>query len=1082
MRVYVLAGFNEGLVMIGEKALDTVSEDIKENISLTLVESDIFTHQFLNKGSPIYNLGFRSVLTGDIDVELLVKTYINTVRSYKTLCFGFNVDDSHSYKDRVELLQPVFDIRPSWPEKDEWIEWLRKPFDLTTPPLLRCIFSPVNDSECHLYFSFHHLAFDGAGFQRFYTDFIHHYCHSLSGDDYHIPSLNEHFSDEMLNDLEYIGSHRWEKDRLYWQQRLTDGRKSIIPLAESDGDMTYRIEKLMPDNVWNSIEIFSKTLGCSPHYVVLLAIELCCHAYGNKSLTMGLPTHRRSHGVSTFCGLTTGISPLVIDIDVTLSMSESIKNLSSCIKRDYRHLRFPISEIKKSMTGLDAHRPVYDIMFSYEPLDFDLKNNAVENQISALCHHAEMTPICIYLRHYHSAASPILDCQFNPGYFTFEDGVLWVDRLIHIIKNMLSSPDIPLKEVCLLTESEKSLYRTINNNYKPNSSPLISNIYHHSITNPSKMAIITEDGDCHTYNELWCLVLERVGVFNQLGVKKGNNIVLALPRGIEFIVNLLAANYLGATYVPIQENIPSVRLYALLKKVNANMLVSDRKLDLAPELSINVYTPSDLCSINPESVSLKKIGIEKGNYIAYVLFTSGSTGEPKGVLINSAARDSFLEGCCNTVSLRRESIIIAATAPTFDISVLELLGPLYVGGSCVIANEITKRQGHLLAALIAKCNVTHVQGTPTTWKLLLQAGWTPPNKITALVGGEPLPQDVALSLSNRCGLVFNMYGPTEATVWVMAKPVAGEETVESIGNLLQNCEAYVLDSDLRILPPGVEGELALAGCCLSDGYCGATELTASRFPYHPMGKRIYLTGDRVKLNTGSQFKFIGRTDNQIKRRGFRIELGDIESSCTMHPMVQHVAAVLAVGNEGEEKKIVLLYQGDISEAHFMTWIKEQLTDYMYPDFLQKCSSWPVNGSDKTDRTKLMGLIDLNMAKPWGCIDIEIHVPPSESVDLEVVERLHTLWKSILKLDVNITANFLDCGGSSLQAQILLDKIRRNFPSSIPDTFIFICPSITAQAQFLNKAKLPANARTQDGNKNHIRNNLLGKRRVVLEGK
>ncbi len=133
--------------MIGEKALDTVSEYIKENISLTLVESDIFTHQFLNKGTPIYNLGFRSVLTGDIDLELLVKTYINTVRSYKTLYFGFNVDDSHPYKNRVELLQPIFDIRPSWPEKDEWIEWLRKPFDLTTPPLLRCIFSPVNDSE-----------------------------------------------------------------------------------------------------------------------------------------------------------------------------------------------------------------------------------------------------------------------------------------------------------------------------------------------------------------------------------------------------------------------------------------------------------------------------------------------------------------------------------------------------------------------------------------------------------------------------------------------------------------------------------------------------------------------------------------------------------------------------------------------------------------------------------------------------------------------------------------------------------------------------------------------------------------------
>ncbi|ENA1869350.1 AMP-binding protein, partial [Aeromonas salmonicida] len=265
---------------------------------------------------------------------------------------------------------------------------------------------------------------------------------------------------------------------------------------------------------------------------------------------------------------------------------------------------------------------------------------------------------------------------------------------------MLFAPDLPLKEVCLLTDDEKSLYRTINDNYKPKSSSLISNIYHYSITNPSKMAIITEDGDCHTYNELWCLVLERVGVFNQLGVKYGDSIVLALPRGIEFIVNLLAANYLGATYVPIQENIPSVRLYALLKKVNANMLVSDRKLDLAPELSINVYTPSDLCSINPEQVSLKKIGIEKENYIAYVLFTSGSTGEPKGVLINSAARENFLEGCCNTVSLNRESTVIAATAPTFDISVLELLGPLYVGGSCVIANEITKRQGHLLAALI----------------------------------------------------------------------------------------------------------------------------------------------------------------------------------------------------------------------------------------------------------------------------------------------------------------------------------------------------------------------------------------------
>src|SRR5689334_1022205 len=335
------------------------------------------------------------------------------------------------------------------------------------------------------------------------------------------------------------------------------------------------------------------------------------------------------------------------------------------------------------------------------------------------------------------------------------------------------------------------------------------------------------------------------------------------------VVAVLGVLKSGGAYVPLDPSHPQERLALILEAANPAVLLTEI---------------GELPTAGMEPVA-GSIGD-----LAYVIFTSGSTGRPKGVQVPQRALVSFLLSMSREPGLAADDVLLAVTTLSFDIAGLELLLPLAVGARVEIASREDAADGLRLRRLLAGATV--LQATPATWRMLLDAGWEGDARLKALCGGEALPADLAARLLPRVGELWNMYGPTETTIWSATRRVTGDDV--AVGGAIANTRLYVLDPWGGSVPLGVPGELCIGGAGLARGYLDAPDLTAERFVPDPFadepGARLYRTGDLVRWRDGGRIEFLGRIDFQVKLRGFRIELGEIEAALAAHPDVHQAVA------------------------------------------------------------------------------------------------------------------------------------------------------------------------------------------------
>ena len=566
---------------------------------------------------------------------------------------------------------------------------------------------------------------------------------------------------------------------------------------------------------------------------------------------------------------------------------------------------------------------------------------------------------------------------------------------------------------------------------------------------PSRIAVEYE-GQKLSYEELDRRSNQLAHLLEKKGVKADVRVGLCVERSADMLVALLGILKAGGAYVPLDPAYPADRIQYVLSDANAKVLVTEsRLLQSLPKLSAEVLC-LDRIALERESSQSVQADVRPEN-LAYVIYTSGSTGKPKGVQLEHRSVVNFLCSMQKEPGLCATDILVAVTTLSFDIAGLEMYLPLISGARVVIASRETAYDARLLSQLLKRSGATVMQATPATWRLLFESGWEGDQKLKVLVGGEALPAELAQQLGARCGPVWNMYGPTETTIWSSLYRVRGdEERILPIGRPIANTTLYILDENRRPVAIGKEGELYIGGEGLARGYFERPELTAEKFvvdPFRP-GQKMYRTGDLARYREDGNVEFLGRIDHQVKIRGFRIELGEIEAVLEQHSAIRR-AVVIAHEDAAGEKKLAayLVPHPDelVSAASLREHVRRQLPDYMTPAAFIQLAALPLTPNGKVDRKALP------TPSPSDFDSGQDYVAPRDPVEL----KLANIWEETLGMrPIGVKTSFFDLGGRSLLAARMFMRISREFGKDLPLSLLFQAPTVEQLANELRSNSKP----------------------------
>lgn len=587
---------------------------------------------------------------------------------------------------------------------------------------------------------------------------------------------------------------------------------------------------------------------------------------------------------------------------------------------------------------------------------------------------------------------------------------------------------------------------------------------------PDAVAVVFESEKI-TYWELNERANQLARYLQSLGVGPEVLVGICVERSIEMVMGLLGILKAGGAYIPLDPSYPRDRIAYMIQDAELSIVVTQKflvagQLNFATQatqkqnLSL-VCLDSDWESIVQNNRANPQSEINPKN-LAYIIYTSGSTGKPKGVQIAHTSVVNLLHSIATYPGFSDGDSLIAITTISFDISVLEIYLSLITGARCILVSREVGRDAKELMKLIDEFNPTVMQATPSTWRMLLESAWQGSSQLKILCGGESLSRDLADRLLEKCASVWNLYGPTEITVWATLSQVKSGESQIAIGRPIANTQIYILDRNLEPVPIGQSGELHVGGVGLARGYLNRPKLTAEKFIPNPFStqpnSRLYKTGDLACYLPDGNIKYLERIDNQLKIRGFRIEVGEIEATLSQHPMVKQ-AAITARKDTSEKKRLVAYivpYSSTDNLRHgsananqpysqpirqlirqLRRFLQDKLPDYMMPSAFVVLDEMPLTPNGKIDRHALPAP---DQAPPL--LELELVAPrtPTEA-------KLAAIWAEVLGCQqVSINDNFFELGGNSLLATQIISRIQQAFSIEVSLHQLIEAPTIA----FLSK--------------------------------
>jgi amino acid adenylation domain-containing protein len=805
-----------------------------------------------------------------------------------------------------------------------------------------------------------------------------------------------------------------------------------------------RIEALLA----GKIRDLCRTAGATPYMLLLAAFKVLLVRYTDiEDVLVGSGTsNRQSQEVAPLVGFFVNTLVMRTDLSGNPLFGELLSRVKETAASTYAHQQIPFDLLVEKLQPVRrvSHSPLVQVMFTFQNLPMEpivLPNLTVEPEeldpgIARADLSIEVWPDDEGFR---------CDFEFNTDIFE-EETVLQMQRhYLRLLKTVASAPATRIRALSLLSESERyQIVEEWNRTSMPASpSATVAEWFQaQAVKSPAAAAVVYGERTL-TYAELDAQSNRLASILRSHGVARGTVVGVFLHRSPEMVVALLGILKAGGAYLPLDPQLPAQRIEFLIADAAVPLIVT--QTDLRDTLS---DSGAALLMIDQISESVEQPPTDKPNSedLAYLIYTSGSTGNPKGTEITHGALVNLLASMLREPGLTSEDTLVAITTLSFDIAGLEIFGPLVCGATVVVASREQVLDPELLAGLLEESAATVMQATPSTWRMLVESGWMGRADLRMWCGGEALRPDLAESLLARGRELWNLYGPTETTIWSAAHRVKSGENPILIGRPIGNTRMYILDPEGQPVPVGVPGELYIAGAGVARGYWRRPELTETRFlpdPFDPVpGRRMYRTGDLARYRRDGQIQLIGRTDHQVKLRGHRIELGEIEVVIERHPEV--LQAVVALHGEGNGQQLIacIKQSGDTMDTgNLRSWLQERLPDYMVPSSFIALEEIPLTPNGKVDRKQL----------PKPKASTRETLIPIASPRNRLEEQLVQIWSEILGVDrVGVRDNFFDLGGHSLLLIRVHARLRQELDSDVAVIDLFRYPTIESMASWLNR--------------------------------
>ncbi|AVT40943.1 non-ribosomal peptide synthetase [Plantactinospora sp. BB1] len=1040
-----LAGFAAELDRVGRP---TTAHQVRPTGSpgpfpLSFAQQRLWFLAQLQPESADYNVPLVMRLGGPLRVDQLRTALETVVERHSVLRSVFPVTDGHPrqvVRPATASALSAVDV-PADPETLRRLvsDEVARPFHLAEEPPLRARLLRVGPTDHVLVLTLHHIAVDARSIELLRTELARAYSAACLGRPAELPELPVQYVDYTVwqRQLVHSGALRGQLD--HWQQRLAGlpvldlpgtGVRSRIR-SGAGAALSFAVEP----PVVEGLRALTRSAGVTTNIVALAAFAVLLHRLaGQDDIGIGSPVVRRAEsGVDDLVGCFLNMVTLRIDVSAEPTFTELLRRVRETTATAIENSDVPFElVVDEVVVDRDTSRPpLFQVSFSHQ-----LERPPTEEEfhdLAVLPFRVEQRTAKFELTLAVTESAAGLRGSWEYSTELFDEAMVRRMSAYYqaILRAVVRDPGQPVGALPVAEESPAgpAVYGPVVEIPPRCAHELVAE---QAARTPDATAV-TSGGRSLTYAELDRRAAALAARLRRRGVGPGTLVGLYLERGVDLVVALLGVWKAGGAYVPLDPAVPAERVAQALSDTMAPIVVTQRALAgalpdggpaplLLADADADANADAGALDADADAGTHAVLGAGPADPadLAYVIFTSGSTGRPKGVQVSHAAVVNLLTSFAALLRPEPRDALVAVTTLSFDISVLELLLPLVTGGRVIVAQRAQTTDPLALHALVCDEGGTVMQATPATWRMLTESVGVPPGLRIRLCGGERLPTDLAGELLAPESTLWNVYGPTEATVWSTAGVVDGTAAPITIGAPIANTGLYVLDSRLAPTPVGVVGEIYLGGAGVARGYHGQPGLTAARFRPDPFaaapGRRMYRTGDLGRRRPDGTVEFLGRVDQQIKIRGHRVEPAEIELALLGHPAVRQAVVVGRTDDAGGVRLVAYLVAdgGRLPDPSALRdHLRHRLPDYMVPAAFVDLPALPLTPNGKLDRGALPAP-DQSAGQSTG------YAPPSTPTQ----ELLAGIWADVLGLDdVGIEDNFFELGGDSILGIQVVSRAR-----------------------------------------------------------